>query len=156
MLLVFLASLWASIKTYLLTENHKVWVRSSAECCQWKCKLLHTHSTWSQLRSTGYGSFRMRMSESYSDGCSLWATMLATITESIMGKRKLIWPVNSNTIMAVEMVWVAAPDIAAAPTRKQKEKYTMLQFTRQEPWPSVHAHYSFIWFVTCYSIASRY
>lgn len=83
--------------------------------------LMDTHSSWSQLRSTGYGSFRMRMSESYSDGCRLWATILATITENNIGKRKLICPVTSNTIMAVEMVWVAAPDIAAAPTHKQKK-----------------------------------
>lgn len=40
---------------------------------------------------------------------------MAKITAIITGRMWEIWPVSSNTMTAVETVWVTAPDKAAAP-----------------------------------------
>lgn len=71
------------------------------------------------------------MMESYREGWRDWATALARITAIITGRMWEIWPVSSNTMTAVETVWVTAPDKAAAPlggrqdsgVSKRTEKY---------------------------------
>lgn len=65
-----------------------------------------------------YGSFLTWMMESYSEGCRPWATMLARITATIMGRMWEIWPVSSKQITAVDTVCVTAPVKAAAPIRR--------------------------------------
>lgn len=75
----------------------------------------------------------MRMMESYSDGWSAWATALARITAIITGRMCEIWPVSSNTMTAVDTVWVTAPDRAAAPVNEGKIFYIC-----QSPWSHLH------------------
>ena len=58
----------------------------------------------------------MRMTESKMLVSKLLATKLAIKTAQVSGRMCLICPVNSHTITVVEIVCVAAPENAAAPT----------------------------------------
>lgn len=51
-----------------------------------------------------YGSFFTWMMESYREGCRPWATMLARITATIMGRMWEICPVSSKQMTAVDTV----------------------------------------------------
>lgn len=76
-----------------------------------------THLMCPKPSSGRYGSFLTWIMESYSEGCRPWATMLARITATIIGRMWEIWPVSSKQITAVDTVWVTAPVKAAAPVR---------------------------------------
>src|SRR4029434_9721543 len=56
------------------------------------------------------------------EGWRLWATALARITAIMMGRMCEICPVSSNTITAVDTVCVTAPDSAAAPGERERER----------------------------------
>lgn len=72
-----------------------------------KCRLqsdTSTHLMCPKPSSGRYGSFLTWMMESYKEGCRPWATMLARITATIMGRMWEIWPVSSKHITAVDTV----------------------------------------------------